>query len=202
MYSAHKSAEDPLPCCQPVFASFQLHSNGNLPHEYCFLTVVLSSWQASLFGAQDGQGLSLVYYFTLPEGWEPTDVGNEAALGMLQRFIHDGREQDKYINILSILTTCLMVALWGSVRWPKTQSNRHMSFGPQHACHCPQTFQQGIAICCNLISCNELWPKYRSLLSSWTASISTFGPIEASAFRVTLYLCNQRRTIMCKGLPA
>ena len=51
--------------------------------------------QASLFGSQDGQGLSLVYYFTLPEGWEPQDVGNLAALQMLQRFIHDGREQDK-----------------------------------------------------------------------------------------------------------
>lgn len=52
--------------------------------------------QASLFGGQDGQGLSLVYYFTLPEGWEPNDVGNPAALQLLQRFIHDGREQDKY----------------------------------------------------------------------------------------------------------
>ena len=51
--------------------------------------------QASLFGSQDGQGLSLVYYFTLPEGWEPHDVGNLAALELLQRFIHDGREYDK-----------------------------------------------------------------------------------------------------------
>ena len=71
-----------------------------------------------------------MYYFTLPEGWEPKDVGNEAALGMLQRFIHDGREQDKYVNILRTLMTCFMtrvlhdgrpaglcqIALWGSVR--------------------------------------------------------------------------------------
>ena len=56
--------------------------------------------QASLFGAQDGNGLSLVYYFTLPEGWEPNDVGNPAALEMLQRFIHDGREQDKYAQLM------------------------------------------------------------------------------------------------------
>ena len=55
--------------------------------------------QASLFGSQDGQGLSLVYYFTLPEGWEPNDV-NPAALELLQRFIHDGREQDKYAQLL------------------------------------------------------------------------------------------------------
>ncbi|DBA95460.1 TPA: hypothetical protein ACH3X3_013326 [Trebouxia sp. C0006] len=58
------------------------------------VNVQLPAYPASLFGAQDGQGLSLVYYFTLPEGWEPKDVGSEAALGMLQRFIHDGREQD------------------------------------------------------------------------------------------------------------
>ena len=51
--------------------------------------------QASLFGAQDGKGLSVVYYFALPEGWEPADVPNFAALEMLQRFFHDGKEQDK-----------------------------------------------------------------------------------------------------------
>lgn len=51
--------------------------------------------QASLFGAQDGKGLSLVYYFALPEGWEPADVPNSAALEMLQRFFHDGKEYDK-----------------------------------------------------------------------------------------------------------
>lgn len=58
------------------------------------VNVQLPAYPASLFGAQDGNGLSLVYYFTLPEGWEPNDVGNPAALEMLQRFIHDGREQD------------------------------------------------------------------------------------------------------------
>ena len=29
----------------------------------------------SLFGANDGKGHSLVYYFALPEGWEPSQVG-------------------------------------------------------------------------------------------------------------------------------
>ena len=51
--------------------------------------------QPALFGGRtDGKGQCLVYYFTLPEGWEPSDVDNKAALGLLQRFIHDGREAD------------------------------------------------------------------------------------------------------------
>lgn len=56
---------------------------------------MLLEMQASLFGAQDGKGLSVVYYFALPEGWEPADVPNAPALEMLQRFFHDGKEQDK-----------------------------------------------------------------------------------------------------------
>lgn len=52
--------------------------------------------QASLFGhTGDGTGASLVYYFALPEGWEPSQEPNQAALALLQRFIHDGREADK-----------------------------------------------------------------------------------------------------------
>lgn len=50
--------------------------------------------QASLWGANDGNGHSLVYYFGLPEGWDPAMVGNKAALGLLQRFVHDGTEED------------------------------------------------------------------------------------------------------------
>lgn len=30
--------------------------------------------QPSLFGSNDGQGHSLVYYFALPEGWEPSQA--------------------------------------------------------------------------------------------------------------------------------
>ncbi len=163
-----------MPCDHPAHASFQLHSSPILP--YCFLTSGLLSWQASLFGAQDGQGLSLVYYFTLPEGWEPNDVGNEAALGMLQRFIHDGREQDKYITILSIQKTCSQqglgtnVPLWGSVRSPhlvfhcmlmvlwdsvkklrKYMSSSPQHSCPQHSCPCPQNFGRCIVVCCSAL---------------------------------------------------
>jgi len=50
--------------------------------------------QASLFGSNDGKGHSLVYYFGLPEGWEPSMVENRAALALWQRFVHDDIEAD------------------------------------------------------------------------------------------------------------
>ncbi len=50
--------------------------------------------QPALWGKQDEAGSSLVYYFALPEGWEPEQVGNPAALSLLQRFILDQHEAD------------------------------------------------------------------------------------------------------------
>ena len=44
----------------------------------------------------DGKGQTLVYYFSLPEGWEPGQVQNPAALALAQRFINDGRESDRW----------------------------------------------------------------------------------------------------------
>jgi len=45
-------------------------------------------------GQTDGKGVSLVYYFALPDGFEMEDVGNPAAVGLMQRFIHGGKEQN------------------------------------------------------------------------------------------------------------
>lgn len=50
--------------------------------------------QPSLFSASDGPGHSLVFYFALPEGWEPSQVDNRAALAMVQRLVHNGTEFD------------------------------------------------------------------------------------------------------------
>lgn len=53
--------------------------------------------QPALFGGRtDGKGQSLVYYFTLPEGWEPDHVQNKNALHLLERFMADGHEADGY----------------------------------------------------------------------------------------------------------
>ena len=41
-----------------------------------------------------GRGQSLVYYFGLPEGWEPSILENKHALALWQRFVHDGTESD------------------------------------------------------------------------------------------------------------
>lgn len=42
--------------------------------------------------ATDGKGVSLVYYFALPEGFELEHVENTAAIRLLQHFVQDGTE--------------------------------------------------------------------------------------------------------------
>jgi hypothetical protein len=54
----------------------------------------LPTYAPSVFGSNDGPGQSLVYYFALPEGWEPDMVENRIALEMLQRCIANGTEAD------------------------------------------------------------------------------------------------------------
>eukprot|EP00887_Chlorella_sp_A99_P000473 scaffold17.g473.t1 len=56
--------------------------------------VQLPTYAPSLFGSTDGPGHSLIYYLGLEEGWEPQRVENQAALGLLQRFVHNKREHD------------------------------------------------------------------------------------------------------------
>jgi hypothetical protein len=54
----------------------------------------LPTYPATLMGPKDGPGLSCAYYFGLPEGFEPSSVPNQAALALVRRFVHDGREAD------------------------------------------------------------------------------------------------------------
>ncbi|KAL4439907.1 hypothetical protein ABPG75_002908 [Micractinium tetrahymenae] len=58
------------------------------------INLQLPFYGPSLFGSNDGQGHSLVYYFALPEGWEPSQMSNQAALALVQRFMHNKREFD------------------------------------------------------------------------------------------------------------
>lgn len=58
------------------------------------INMQLPMYGPSLFGANDGHGHSLVYYFALPEGWEPSQVEQPAALALVQRFMHNRRELD------------------------------------------------------------------------------------------------------------
>ena len=61
---------------------------------WCEAAQHVHTMQASFFGKSDGHGHSLVYYFGLPEGWEPSMIDNAAALALWQRFVHDGTEHD------------------------------------------------------------------------------------------------------------
>lgn len=58
------------------------------------INIQLPRYSPTLFGNTDGPSYSLVYYFALPDGWEPSMVENKAALGMLERFCVGGTEAD------------------------------------------------------------------------------------------------------------
>ena len=61
------------------------------------INIQLPLYPAALFGASDGKGSSLVYYFALPRGWEPEDVPVEAALKLLRQLVQDDVASDKCV---------------------------------------------------------------------------------------------------------
>ncbi|KAI8466835.1 MAG: hypothetical protein J3K34DRAFT_52796 [Monoraphidium minutum] len=56
--------------------------------------VQLPQYPAAFFGGSDGPGQSVVYYFVLPDDFDPARFENQAALGLLARFVANGREPD------------------------------------------------------------------------------------------------------------
>lgn len=80
------------------------------------INLQLPMYSPSLFGRNDGPGHSLIYYFGLPEGWSPEQVGNSAALGLLQRFISDGTEFDgqRTRDRLKLIPRIVNVEEWAS----------------------------------------------------------------------------------------
>lgn len=72
MLLLERAAGAPLPItCRRALALAQCQAlTCHLP----VLVLVCVVLQPSLFGCNDGPGHSLVYYFALPEGWEPSQV--------------------------------------------------------------------------------------------------------------------------------
>ncbi len=70
-----------------------LPQNQHLPPLF-IINLQLPTYAPSMFGGNDGAGQSLVYYFALPEGWEPSQVENSEALALAQRFFNNGVEFD------------------------------------------------------------------------------------------------------------
>lgn len=81
------------------------------------INLQLPMYAPSIFGKNDGPGHSLVYYFSLPDGWTPEQVGNSAALGLLQRFVADGTEFDgqRTRDRLKLIPRIVNVEEWASV---------------------------------------------------------------------------------------
>lgn len=58
------------------------------------MNVQLPDYPAAFWGTNDGPGQSIVYYFQLRDDFDPETFENKAALGLLQRFVTNGRETD------------------------------------------------------------------------------------------------------------
>ena len=92
--------------------------------------------QAALFGKKDEAGSSLVYYFALPEGWEPGHVRNPAALGLLQRFLLDQNEQDSQATRLrlKLIPRISNVAEWSTTGPLNSAEHRLLDVSPAAFC--------------------------------------------------------------------
>jgi hypothetical protein len=66
---------------------------GALPPLLIF-NILLPSYAAGFFGPTDGPGQSIVYYYVLPDDFDASKFENQAAVGLLARFVAGGREAD------------------------------------------------------------------------------------------------------------
>jgi hypothetical protein len=90
-----------------------LPQNQRLP-PLLIINLQFPTYAPSMFGGMDGAGQSVVYYFALPEGWEPQCVENQAALGLAQRFFNNGVEFDGQPtrDRLKLIPRCANVEEW------------------------------------------------------------------------------------------
>jgi hypothetical protein len=59
------------------------------------VSIQLPNYSPSLFGGpSDGKGCSICFYFKLPEDFNPETFPNQKALGLLRRFVENGKEAD------------------------------------------------------------------------------------------------------------
>ena len=69
-------------------------SSRYLPNHF-IVSIQLPSYSPSLFGRPtDGHGCSLCFFFTLPDDFNPDTFPNQKALGLLRRFVENGKEAD------------------------------------------------------------------------------------------------------------
>lgn len=67
------------------------------PFRACALTLfclTLSHIQATLFGPCDGEGVSIVFIFRLPDDFNAATFPNQKALALYKRFLTNGKEAD------------------------------------------------------------------------------------------------------------
>lgn len=69
-----------LSCAHAALACCPLPAGASLQQRYAVLVTPAPAPQ--------------VYYFGLPPGWEPAHAGSDAAVGLLERLVHNGVESD------------------------------------------------------------------------------------------------------------
>eukprot|EP01025_Chloroclados_australasicus_P015769 TRINITY_DN17618_c0_g1_i4.p1 TRINITY_DN17618_c0_g1~~TRINITY_DN17618_c0_g1_i4.p1 ORF type:complete len:491 (-),score=46.31 TRINITY_DN17618_c0_g1_i4:316-1788(-) len=84
------------------------------------INVMLPTYPAVLFGEKDGKGHSLVYYFALPDGFDPDKVDNQAAVNLLRKFIA-GEHGHHFRDRLKLIPRIVNVDEWAK-RGPLSQA--------------------------------------------------------------------------------
>ncbi|CAD7696376.1 unnamed protein product [Ostreobium quekettii] len=109
------------------------------------INIQLPTYPASLFGGTDGPGHSLVYHFVLREGFHPLTECNTAAVGLLHRLVHNGREEtgDMARSRLKLIPRVVNLEEW-TANAPLSKTEAHLVHNynmkplltrPQHSFH-------------------------------------------------------------------
>mmetsp|Transcript_28201 Transcript_28201/g.83498 ORF Transcript_28201/g.83498 Transcript_28201/m.83498 type:complete len:419 (-) Transcript_28201:573-1829(-) len=93
-----------------------LHVDPAIYPPLLIVNLQMPAYKPSIFGgSNDGPGWSCVFYFALPDGFDPLHHPNQKALALLQRFVADSKEADgsRTRDRFKIIPRIVNVEEWG-----------------------------------------------------------------------------------------